>query len=74
MKKFLCLILAIIMVLPLAACAAPAESGNQELRTALDLTAEWDKISQKGSLVQGCIIIRKEFADYNAAHNYRRKY
>jgi len=36
---------------------------NKELRTAIDLTAEWDKVASEGSLVQGCIIARKEFVD-----------
>jgi NitT/TauT family transport system substrate-binding protein len=32
---------------------------------ALDLTAEWDKVSQPGSLVQGCVVVRKAFAEEN---------
>ena len=33
------------------------------LTVALDLTAEWDKVSEAGSLVQGCVVVRKAFAD-----------
>lgn len=39
------------------------KSQNKDVRTALDLTAEWDKVAPAGSLVQGCIIARKEFVD-----------
>ena len=40
-----------------------AKSSNDKLVTALDLTAEWDKVSEPGSLVQGCVVVRKEFAE-----------
>ena len=63
MKKFLCLLITLALMIPFAACAPKEEEQSDGLRTALDLTAEWDKIAEKGSLVQGCIIIRKEFAD-----------
>lgn len=39
-----------------------AKSANDKLVTALDLTAEWDKVSEPGSLVQGCVVVRTEFA------------
>ena len=42
-----------------------AKSKNPELQVALDLTAEWDKVSAEGSLVQGCVVVRKEFAQAN---------
>lgn len=42
-----------------------AKKANDKLVTALDLTAEWDKKFTAGSLVQGCVVIRTEFA---AAH------
>ncbi|MCL2517018.1 MAG: ABC transporter substrate-binding protein [Oscillospiraceae bacterium] len=35
---------------------------NENIRIALDLTAEWT-----GTLVQGCIVVRKEFAENNKA-------
>ena len=44
-----------------------AKSKNPDLVVALDLTAEWDKVSVPGSLVQGCVVIRKDFALENVA-------
>lgn len=44
-----------------------ARAQNPELVVALDLTAEWDKVSQPGSLVQGCVVVRKAFAQENPA-------
>lgn len=43
-----------------------AKAKNQDLQVALDLTAEWDKVSPAGSLVQGCVVVRTEFAANNA--------
>lgn len=40
-----------------------ARAANPALTVALDLTAEWDKVSEAGSLVQGCVVVRKAFAD-----------
>ena len=40
-----------------------AKSKNPDLQVALDLTAEWDKIAPAGSLVQGCVVVRKAFAE-----------
>ena len=40
-----------------------ARAANPDLTAALDLTAEWDKVSEAGSLVQGCVVVRKAFAD-----------
>lgn len=42
-----------------------ARAANDKLITALDLTAEWDKVQPESSLVQGCVVARTEFA---AAH------
>lgn len=39
------------------------KANNKDVKTVLDLTAEWDKVSPAGSLVQGCIVVRKEFAE-----------
>ena len=40
-----------------------ALSANDKLVTALDLTAEWDAAAPtSGSLVQGCVVVRAEFA------------
>ena len=44
-----------------------AKSKNPDLKVALDLTAEWDKVAPAGSLVQGCVVVRKEFAEQNTA-------
>lgn len=42
-----------------------AKSKNPDLVVALDLTAEWDAVSPAGSLVQGCVVVRKAFAEEN---------
>ena len=44
-----------------------AKSKNPDLVVALDLTAEWDKVAPAGSLVQGCVVVRKDFVLENAA-------
>ena len=44
-----------------------AKSKNPDLKVALDLTAEWDKVCEPGSLVQGCVVVRKDFVLENAA-------
>ena len=44
-----------------------AKANNPDLTVALDLTAEWDKVSPAGSLVQGCVVVRKAFAAENTA-------
>ena len=38
---------------------------NDKLRIALDLTAEWDKVSTDSSLVTGVTLIRREFLEQN---------
>lgn len=40
-----------------------ALSANESLVTALDLTAEWDALYPAGSLVQGCVVVRTEYAE-----------
>lgn len=40
-----------------------AKSKNTALNVALDLTAEWDKVAPAGSLAQGCVVVRKDFAE-----------
>ena len=42
-------------------------SQNQNLKVALDLSAEWDKVMEPGSLVQGCVVVRREFAESHGA-------
>lgn len=44
-----------------------ARAQNPDLVVALDLTAEWDKVSPAGSLVQGCVVVRKDFVQSNEA-------
>jgi len=40
-----------------------AESANDKLAAVLDLTREWDAVAPTaGSLVQGCVVVRTEFA------------
>lgn len=38
---------------------------NENVRTALDLTEEWDKVATDGSLVTGVLIARTEFIEQN---------
>ena len=40
-----------------------AKNKNAKLSVSLDLTDEWNKCFTEGSLVQGCIVIRKAFAE-----------
>lgn len=42
-------------------------AGNENLAVALDLTAEWDAVHPAGSLVQGCVVVRKAFAEEHPA-------
>lgn len=44
-----------------------AKSKNPDLVVALDLTAEWDQVSPAGSLVQGCVVVRKAFVEEDPA-------
>ena len=39
-----------------------AKKANTALSTVLDVTAEWDKKFTPGSLTQGCVVVRTEFA------------
>lgn len=43
------------------------KSSNADVKVAMDLTAEWNKVSPENSLVQGCIVVRKEFAEQHPA-------
>lgn len=40
-----------------------AKSANNALNTALDLTAEWEKVYGENSLAQGCIVVRTQWAE-----------
>ena len=39
-----------------------AKSANENLVVAMHLTEEWDRVAPEGSLVQGCVVVRTEFA------------
>lgn len=45
--------------------ATVATVQNEGLRIALDLTAEWDKVSEDGGLLTGVTLVRKEFLQEN---------
>ena len=40
-------------------------SQNNDLQIVLDLTEEWDRVAEPGSLVQGCVVVRRDFAEKN---------
>lgn len=40
-----------------------AKSGNEAVSVQMDLTEQWDMVSPAGSLVQGCVVVRTEFAE-----------
>ncbi len=44
-----------------------AKAQNPDLVVALDLTEQWDLVSTPGSLVQGCVVVRKAYAEENTA-------
>lgn len=59
-----------IAVLPepmvtIAINTAKNANNGTTITNAMDLTAEWNKVSPEGSLVQGCIVVRKEFLEKN---------
>ena len=50
-----------LCMLPVPAVTS-VELQNADVRTALDLTAEWNSLGVDGKLTQGCIVVRTEFA------------
>ena len=43
-----------------------AKAASHELKVAVDLTKEWDKLpNKKDTLVQGCVVVRNEFLEAN---------
>lgn len=57
-----------LAVLPqpvVTAAIAGAKKAGFAYSTALDLTEEWNKIPGSEKLVQGCLVVRKEFAQNN---------
>lgn len=73
MKKLFTLLITLALLLTsLVSCVEvnkpENETTNDEktavtLTNAMDLTAEWDKVTTPGSLVQGCVVVRKEFLE-----------
>ncbi len=53
-----------LCILPVPAVTS-VKIQNPDVRTALDLTAEWEKTGAEGSLTMGCVIVRKAFAQEN---------
>lgn len=43
--------------------ASAARAAKPELVTALDLTAEWEKVYGENTLMQGCIVVRSKWAE-----------
>lgn len=57
-----------LAVLPqpvVTAAIAGAKNANKNYSVALDLTEEWNKIPDSQKLVQGCVVVRTEFAENN---------
>ena len=55
--------------------AKNANSGTV-LTNAMDLTAEWNKVAEQGSLVQGCVVVRRAFLEQypEAVENFLKEY
>ena len=54
-----------IAVLP-EPLASAARAANNNLKTPLDFTAEWEKAYGENTLMQGCIVVRTEWAEAHA--------
>lgn len=67
MKRILSIALIILTLfssVSLFSCNDTTDPTNEQgYRVALDLTEEWNKKSDDTQLVQGCIVVRKEFAE-----------
>ena len=70
-----------IAVLPepmvtIATNAAKIANNGTTITNAMDLTAEWNKVSPEGSLVQGCVVVRRAFLEANpeAVENFLKEY
>ncbi|MBQ7288580.1 MAG: PhnD/SsuA/transferrin family substrate-binding protein [Clostridia bacterium] len=44
-----------------------ATQQNLALTKVLDINTEWNKVAEKDSLIMGCMVVRKEFAEQNPA-------
>ena len=70
-----------IAVLPepmvtIAINSAKSANNGTTITNAMDLTAEWNKVSTEGSLVQGCVVVRRAFLEANpeAVENFLNEY
>lgn len=54
-----------IAMLPEPKVTATLISGKDKVKVALDMTEEWEKIDHESTIMQGCIIVNKEFAAEN---------
>ena len=55
-----------VAILPEPKVSAVTASA-QNVKIAIDLTAEWERLYGENTLVQGCLVINKDFADANPA-------
>lgn len=55
-----------IAMIPQPAATA-AMSKNADLRIALDINAAWNAVAPEGSLIMGCVVVRKAFLEENKA-------
>ena len=60
----------------IATNAAKSANNGTVITNAMDLTAEWNKVSPEGSLVQGCVVVRRAFLEANpeAVENFLKEY
>ena len=70
-----------IAVLPepmvtIAINSAKSANNGTTITNAMDLTAEWNKVSVEGSLVQGCVVVRRAFLEQypEAVENFLKEY
>ena len=70
LKLFTLMMALLLLALPLAACKPETndpEAPERKLTVDLDLTAEWNKVTTENSFVQGCVVVRKAFAEEHPA-------
>lgn len=53
-----------VCMLPMPAAAAVTMQ-NADVRLALDLTGEWNRVAEDGKLTMGCVVVRRAFAEAN---------
>ncbi len=56
--------------------AKSATESQTVLTTAMDLTVEWNKVAPEGSLVQGCVVVRRAFLEQfpEAVESFLKEY